>query len=52
MGFISGELDFLDIVYSSLGVEGRGTPVVDFGGWGWWGGGGENFTYGIPSAIT
>jgi hypothetical protein len=41
-----------EVVCASFGVEGRGTPVVDSGGWGWWGGGGENFTYAPPSAIT
>ena len=52
LGVVSGELGFSGIVYVSLGVEGRGTPVADSGGWGWWGGGGENFTYAIPSGIT
>ena len=44
MGFISGEFGFCGIVCASFGVEGRGTPVADSGGWGV-DCGGENFTY-------
>jgi hypothetical protein len=47
MGFISGELRFSGVVYSSLGVEGGGTPNVYSGGWGS-SYRAENFTYAVP----
>ena len=42
-----GVFGFCGIVCASFGVEGRGTPSVDFGGWGV-ACEPENFTYAIP----